>query len=135
LKIYSSVIADLGGLLGLFMGCSLLSIVELFYFLANGSSFMFQKCQPQKPPQVWATKSTPKESTMKESTLISSIDNQILSALNKLTMTSKDIEKQVKENEKQLKELRKQVNGLVVEMKDIATLKQKMSVLEKNAKV
>jgi hypothetical protein len=31
-----SVISDFGGLLGLFMGCSLISIVETFYFITNG---------------------------------------------------------------------------------------------------
>jgi hypothetical protein len=31
-----SVIADFGGLLGLFMGCSVLSIVEIFYFAFLG---------------------------------------------------------------------------------------------------
>lgn len=30
-----SVISDCGGLLGLFMGCSLLSIIEIFYYLFN----------------------------------------------------------------------------------------------------
>ena len=32
-KNYLSVIADIGGLLGLFLGCSLLSLMEIFYFL------------------------------------------------------------------------------------------------------
>lgn len=32
-------IADIGGLLGLFMGCSLISIVEIFYFVLHSSYF------------------------------------------------------------------------------------------------
>lgn len=35
LKIKFSVIAEVGGLLGLFMGCSLLSIIEIFYFITT----------------------------------------------------------------------------------------------------
>jgi hypothetical protein len=82
------------------MGCSLLSIMEIFYFLANGSSSMFSKCKAQKSPQVWATKSTTIEPNSK-----SIIDGDILSALNKLTIA-------VKDNEKQTKELREEINGL-----------------------
>lgn len=36
-------IADTGGLLGLFMGCSILSIVELIFYLLKGCYEKYQK--------------------------------------------------------------------------------------------
>ena len=39
------VVSDVGGLLGLFLGCSLLSIVEIFFFLlASFSKFIRKRC-------------------------------------------------------------------------------------------
>ena len=42
------VIADLGGLLGLFLGCSLISIVEMFYYLTGGLLNILMKCRIPK---------------------------------------------------------------------------------------
>ena len=44
-----TVVSDVGGLLGLFIGCSLLSIVEIIYFLlAALFRFAFKKCSNPK---------------------------------------------------------------------------------------
>ena len=42
------VIADLGGLLGLFLGCSLISIVEMFYYMISGLQNTLMKCRGLK---------------------------------------------------------------------------------------
>ena len=42
------VIADLGGLLGLFLGCSLISIVEMFYYMISGLQNTLMKCRVLK---------------------------------------------------------------------------------------
>lgn len=51
-----SVIADIGGLLGLFLGCSLLSIVEIFYFLTYGIANLSKRNKVEnETPQITKT--------------------------------------------------------------------------------
>lgn len=55
---FSLVISDFGGLLGLFMGCSLLSITEIFHFTITGFFASWQKTKTGvKNVQSWTQKS------------------------------------------------------------------------------
>jgi hypothetical protein len=60
--LYFSVISDFGGLLGLFMGCSLLSIIEVFYFAVNAFLSLFLTRQmPEKQASNSTTSNSSKE--------------------------------------------------------------------------
>lgn len=49
---FLSVISDVGGLLGLFLGCSLLSIVEIFYYLAAALKNLVKRRNQVDEPQI-----------------------------------------------------------------------------------
>ena len=44
---FSLVISDLGGLLGLFLGCSLISIVEIVYYTTSGLMGFMSRNKPK----------------------------------------------------------------------------------------
>jgi Amiloride-sensitive sodium channel len=83
-----SVISDFGGLLGLFMGCSLLSIIEIFYYLINHVILIIKtkrkakKSASQTGPQTWAIRTNQVKLVTSQVT-----NNEILATFNSLTRT------------------------------------------------
>lgn len=76
------VISDLGGLLGLFLGCSLISIVEMFYYIASGLIIrLFGLRSPKKRDIAIITVASARRGELQVS------NNEILQALNALTST------------------------------------------------
>ena len=114
LNIFFTVIADVGGLLGLFLGCSLLSLVEIFYFIFSA-----------------LTKTIKRNHTITESMRKVTFDPDILKLKEDLKNLSTQFEMFSNQHENTAKnELLKRVARLEQYVKEIS---QKISNLEKHA--
>lgn len=83
------------------MGCSLLSIIEIFYFLTKGLSSLLKKIRTVKSAQIWAITKVIKDSE---------VDS--VSRIEFLSKTVKKIEKQTNENRKSIHVLMQKVKIL-----------------------
>ena len=94
------VIADLGGLLGLFLGCSLISIVEMFYYAVTGLlSSLFRIILSRKIERT--SRSVLTVASVRERELQVS-NNEILQALNTLTRSVHNINMKVDNNHREV---------------------------------
>ena len=90
------VIADLGGLLGLFLGCSLISIVEMFYYLSGGFVGALFSCFCKS-----SSRKTPSDEVVSVSSNGSDLKD-ILDALNGLTITVNNMDITIKNNHREV---------------------------------
>ena len=102
------VISDLGGLLGLFLGCSLLSIVEILYYIVSGLLSVLMRNKSINKVEntgnfLLATTLRKSEQEMP--------NNDILQALNQLTRTVRYINIKVDNNHREVMGKFSIVNG------------------------
>lgn len=98
-----SVIADIGGLLGLFLGCSLLSLVEIFFFIFTGT---FELIFRLRKIDTLDQEIIPPENSLDVKL------SRITDHLDHMTAEFKKLHKEIKNNDENVKELSQKMLNL-----------------------
>lgn len=107
-------VADVGGLLGLFLGCSLLSLVEIFYFIFSALTKSFRRKNLVENEQIQEINVPMKQEILRLKEELRDLTNELSrSKFSEMLKAITKLEANIKENSIKLSNLEK--NVLVVE--------------------
>lgn len=114
---FFSVLADLGGLLGLFIGCSLISIIEIIYHLTSGVIDCILNLKGSSKVVFFVNKRREQQVS----------NNDLLHALNMLEKTVNEMDLR---NQKKFQEINQKISGYEKELSNLKDKKVTMKVLD-----